>query len=198
MTTSTKILLQIDEKECRDIWTNIHDNMNNYQVQSSMWELIHRNYMCAYFAKLVFNNLGNCKLCGKLEQKRTHIFLNCDVAKMVIRNFEYILLPFHSEVLSVKEMTFGVLAKGKIENRIHNYILYTIRHTLFRSRNTDYHNINNAVSSITNKTNKIIRNYLKNKFYIAFSKNATHKFAQTYLYNNILGKIEGNAFETKL
>ena len=66
--------LQIEENEWENIWSNVHDNISNYQIQSSMWELIHRNYMCAYFVKLIFNKSGNCKLCGKTEFKRMYTF----------------------------------------------------------------------------------------------------------------------------
>ena len=33
---------QIEENEWDDIWMNVDDTLNNYQVQSSMWELFHR------------------------------------------------------------------------------------------------------------------------------------------------------------
>ena len=177
---------------------NVHDTLNNYQVQSSMWELFHRNYMCAYFAKLVFNKSGNCKLCGKLELKRTHILVNCDASKAVIKIFEPILLTLHRENLSIKETIFGLLSNNQINKRLHNYVIYSIRHVIFRSRNIDFENVNTAVSTITSKTKRYIRDDLKSKYYIALNKNRIQKFRQTYLYNNILAEVINNNLEIKL
>jgi hypothetical protein len=189
---------QIEENEWEDIWMNVHDILNNYQVQSSMWELFHRNYMCAYFAKLVFNKSGNCKLCGKLEQKRTHILLNCEVSKSVIKKFEPILLVLHREDLSIKETIFGMLSNNQINKRLYNYIIYSIRHVIFRSRNIDFANINAAVSAITLKAKRYIRDDLKCKYHTALNKNGIQKFRLTYLYNNILGEVINDTLEIKL
>ena len=49
------------------------------EVQSSIWETIHRNFMCAYFAKLAFNESATCLLCKNEQLTRTHIFLNWEV-----------------------------------------------------------------------------------------------------------------------
>ena len=163
-----------------------------------MWELFHRNYMCAYFAKLVFNKSGNCKLCGKLELKRTHILVNCDASKAVIKNFEPILLTLHRENLSIKETIFGLLSNNQINKRLHNYVIYSIRHVIFRSRNIDFENVNTAVSTITLKTKRYIRDDLKSKYYIALNKNRIQKFRQTYLYNNILAEVIDNSLDIKL
>ena len=186
---------QIEEQDWLQIWENIHDNLNNYQVQSSMWELLHRNYMCAYFAKLVFNKSGNCKLCGKLELKRVHIITDCETVKKIIENFDYILALLHTIPLTPKEIIFGISAKNKIDKKLHNYIMFAIRHVIYRSRNKTFDCQNTAVIAISNRIKVFIRSDLKNKFFTALYKNEIQNFKDTYLYNNILGKIENNELE---
>ena len=51
----------ITEDSWAEIWKDVTSRMLSYKVQSSLWETLHRNYMCAYFAKLAFNDTGICK-----------------------------------------------------------------------------------------------------------------------------------------
>ena len=59
-------------------WTKIWDNLNNgyvdYKVQSSIWQLIHRNFISGYILNKMYRNDGKCKLCKTIESKR-QIFL---------------------------------------------------------------------------------------------------------------------------
>ena len=48
--------LGINSEEWEGIWRNVHCHMLNPYVQSTVWETLHRNYMCAYFAQIAFNN----------------------------------------------------------------------------------------------------------------------------------------------
>ena len=66
-------------------WTKIWDNLNNgyvdYKVQSSIWQMIHRNFISGYILKKMYRNDGKCKLCKTIESKRTHIFMDCIITK---------------------------------------------------------------------------------------------------------------------
>ena len=54
----------VSEDDWVSIWNNVHCNLLNPRVQSTSWECIHRNYMCAYFASMVFGDSAKCKLCN--------------------------------------------------------------------------------------------------------------------------------------
>ena len=73
------------------IWQNIHKNLFNFKIQSTLWQLIHRNYICAYFLKKIYNTDGICKLCKSFELQRTHVFLECEVIKFIYSYFDSIL-----------------------------------------------------------------------------------------------------------
>ena len=118
-----------------------------------MWEQVHRNFMCAYIGKKVFNQNGLCKLCGRLEESRVHIILNCEVTKTTISNFNNILRLFHSENLTTKEWIFGLISDENLEKRLFNYVLYSIRHIIYRNINHDYTNIRTAIIYLTRKNN---------------------------------------------
>ena len=55
------------------ILNNVHNPIFNYKIQSSIWKMIHRNYICGYILKQMHKSDGVCKLCDKLE--REHIYL---------------------------------------------------------------------------------------------------------------------------
>ena len=60
----------IESSDWVTVWENVHRPSVRLiqKVQSSAWELLHRNYMCAYFAKIIFQGTEICKLCT-VEQK---------------------------------------------------------------------------------------------------------------------------------
>ena len=72
-------------------WTNVWDNLNNgyvyYKVQSSIWQMIHRNFISGYILKQMYRNNGKCKLCTTIESKRTHIFMDCIITKQILDQF---------------------------------------------------------------------------------------------------------------
>ena len=56
------------------VWENVHSPLLVNEVQSSLWEMLHRNFMCGYFERMAFNGDGKCKLCGEYQNERIHIF----------------------------------------------------------------------------------------------------------------------------
>ena len=57
----------------------------DYKVQSSIWQMIHRNFFSGY--KKMYRNDGKCKLCKTIESKRTHIFMDCIITKQILDQF---------------------------------------------------------------------------------------------------------------
>ena len=69
----------ITREDWNDVWMNVHHQSINQATQSSLWIMLHRNFMCAYFAKLAYNEDGVCKLCKNVQLARTHIFTSCQL-----------------------------------------------------------------------------------------------------------------------
>ena len=74
----------------KKVWANVHNKQINYKVQSSIWEMIHRNYMCGYILKKMNIGDGLCKLCKEPETQRTHICMQCKVINDIYRQFNRI------------------------------------------------------------------------------------------------------------
>ena len=94
--------------------------------------------MCAYFAKLAFNDTGLCKLCKTEEESRTHIFIFCEITLKV---YEYFLC-YTDKILNIGpvdliERAFGLREEEENEKRIklRNYVNFTVRHIIFRNCN---------------------------------------------------------------
>ena len=146
--------------------------------------------MCAYIGRKAFNLNGICKLCGRLEESRVHIILNCEVTHSTISYFNHILRRFHNENLTERDKIFGLISEDILEKRLFNYLLDTIRHIIFRKRNTEYVDVRSAIMAITRKVIFEIKKDLEMKFSIKKYQNNIQHFRNTYLINNILGKIE--------
>ena len=68
-----KIELNKDSLNWANIWNNVHTGVCNYNVQSSIWEMIHINYIGGYILKQMHNSDAVYKLFNKLERQKTHI-----------------------------------------------------------------------------------------------------------------------------
>ena len=127
--------------------------MLSSKVQSSAWETIHRNYMCSYFASVAFNESPLCKLCGKEELTRTHIFLDCDIILNIYNHF----LSYTSRLVDIHHVDLLERAFGlKIDNpdnniSLRNFINFSIRHIIFRNRNKKYGNFINTSQKLIKK-----------------------------------------------
>ena len=78
---------ELSVESWKDIWRNIHDSTLCYEVQSSAWEIIHRNFV-SYIFRFIDSSVDPiCKLCHILEDHRTHIIISCDVMFRVFKHF---------------------------------------------------------------------------------------------------------------
>ena len=89
------------------VWENVHNTQINYKVQSSVWEMIHRNYICGYSLRQMNIGDGLCKLCKEPENQRTHIFMQCRVINSIYQYFIETIHKLCPEDISIEEKAFG-------------------------------------------------------------------------------------------
>ena len=177
------------------IWHNIHDVTFNYEVQSSIWEMIHRNYICGYILKQMHKTDGICKLCNELERQRTHIFMKCKTIQHLYNQFNLLLIRFDSRGVTDEEKAFGIHDHKTPKITLRNYITFIIRHIVYRNRNMSVSNGVNKLTILTQKIKFYISKDLKQKYSIAKIKDEVHLFKDKYLIDEGLGKIQNNELE---
>ena len=188
--------LDIDVAEWEQIWNNVHDNIISYDIQSTIWNMLHLNFYCGYKEKMFNYGDGKCKLCGVIEEGSHHIILECAVMKACLNDHQNILLKLHNELLCKDEMAFGLVGNpiGRISGKIklRNFLTFIIRHVVFKNRYIDFGGILNAHMILKTKILDKIKTELLNKW-IAYRNNAAIEgFANKYLIENILGHLEND------
>lgn len=183
--------LSIEENQWAGIWKNVHDNLLSYKVQSSIWEMLHRNFMCSYFANIAFNESAVCKLCGQVETERTHIFTKCLVIKGCYEKFDPLIKKCSSTDITDLEKVVG-LQGGSSQIKLRNYITFSLRHVVFRNRNKTFGNLLPTIDIMCKKIEYFIINDVTTRYWIAQSDTRLDKFENSYLVENILGKLENN------
>lgn len=173
-----------------NIWNTVHNRISNYKVQSSIWEMIHRNYISGYILKQMNRSNGLCKLCNTIEQTRTHIFMSCNVIEQLYQQFFYIISQLGPDNISQEEKAFGLYTEEDPKINLRNYLTYSIRHIVFRSRNIDFTANAHIPTILQNKIKVYIRRDIKERYFMYKHKNKLNVFKDIYLIDNILGKIE--------
>ena len=180
--------------EWTQVWENVHHPCNSQIVQSSLWELIHRYYMCSYFAKVAFNEDGVCKLCHTVEMERIHIFMTCPVINELYKSMSPLLMEIFPTSLTTKEKAIGlkVPSKNSKEEILRNYVTSAIKHVTFRSRNHDYGGFERSVTQLKVAIRNFVKNDLTFKWILAVDRNRTEAFKNLYFQRDILGTIDCN------
>ena len=177
------------------IWLTIHNSTLKYEIQSSIWEMIHRNYICGYILKQMHKTDGICKLCNMLERQRTHIFMKCNIIKSLYLYFNALLLQLDSRNLTEEEMAFGIYEDKSSKISLRNYITFVIRHIVYRNRNLQISIGGNITTVLKQKIRYYIKKDLKEKFDIAKINKDVENFKNKYIINEYIGKIQNNEFE---
>ena len=97
------------------------------------------------------------------------------------------------------ERAFGLRGDDQNDHRVklRNYVNFTARHVIFRNRNSNLGAPDaSVVSNICKKVVSFIHNDLSLKFSRVSLSNRT-SFIETYLIDDILGKIENNKLTLK-
>ena len=188
------------EDDWVNIWNNVHCNLLNPRIQSTLWECTHRNYMCAYFASMVFGDSAKCKLCYETQHSRTHIFTNCEAILRCHSHF----LQFSSNLVNINSVNLMERAFGlKVEENdkkgmLRNYIHFSVRHIVFRNRYRSLSkNLLSTVRILIKRISCFIRNDLEQKFHHAKANNCIDDFESKFLIDNVLGVIIDNSLIVK-
>ena len=188
--------LDIDVDEWNRIWCGIHDRLYNFELQSTIWEIIHLNFYCGYKERIMSYGDGKCKLCGEVEQGSHHIIFECYVLKASIELFMHILTQLSDIELSNDELVFGLVALPSEELdakcKLRNLVTFVIRHCVFRSRAIEFTNRNSAIRAMKNKIKYKLNEFLTDKWLHFKYKVSENEFKKLYLVEDILGKIENN------
>ena len=178
----------------KKIWQNIHDSINTYMVQSSIWEMINLNFICPTKLIKMFpeSYTTKCSLCNKNEENESHIFMKCEAIILTYNHFDHILQRLDNQTLNQNEMAFGIYQNITPKRRIRNYLTYAIRHSTFKLRKINFQNPILASKAIIKKTRTFIRNDLGEKMWNSLQKNKTENVSKLYLVENILGYIQNN------
>ena len=182
----------ITREDWNDVWMNVHHQSINQATQSSLWIMLHRNFMCAYFAKLAYNEDGVCKLCNNVQLARTHIFTSCQLLSELYELYFPIINHICSRPITDKEKIMGLkVPKGDTCKVIlRNYITSSIKHIVFRSRNINFGNFQNTKMSLASKISIYIKKDLAYKWVLSVHQFKVDSFSDLYLQRGILGHVD--------
>merc|ERR1711965_399937 len=109
----------------------------------------------------------------------------------VHQKFLPLLKSIHNSPLELNEIVFGI-TEAKLNNlqRIRNYVTFAIKHILFRSRNTDFGGIHQAVLAIFKKIQRFVVEDLSIKYHIFKHKNKVDNFVNTFCINSVSVEIQ--------
>ena len=105
-----------------------------------------------------------------------------------------LVLSFHSRNLSDEELVFGTLASTK-SDWLRNFITFTVRFVVHRSRGTDFRDAEIAEAKITNMAKQKIRQEISNQYYSALEKGCIDNFCENYFLGDILGTMRNNVLK---
>ena len=58
--------LDIADIEWVQVWKNVHNHLLSFEIQSTIWIMLHLNFYCGYKERLFNYGDGICKLCGEI------------------------------------------------------------------------------------------------------------------------------------
>ena len=171
------------------IWGAIHESICDFKVQSSIWQMAHLNFISAYFLKKVYNTDGKCKLCGKIEINRIHIFIECEVIKHMYEYFHAFLNQLYNEPIDKLEMAFGIFKIKNDKIMLRNYLMFIIRHVVFKSRNCQFTSTQMCKNALVLKIKNFLKRDLESRFIMAKTTCKLELFEKKFLVDNIFGNL---------
>ena len=161
-------------------------------IKSAIYSQIQLGYFSEYLlVKRGTIQSATSKLCHETFSEQYHEILHCKVLFKVLDHFMPLVLGFHSRNLSDEEPVFGILASTK-SDWLRNFITFTVRFVVHKSRRTDFRNPEIAGAKITNMAKQKIRQEIYNQYYSALEKGCIDKFCGNYLLGDILGTVRKN------
>ena len=186
--------LDIDENEWIKIWKSVHDNIHLYEIQSSIWTMIHLNFYCGYKEKVFKYGEGKCKLCGEIEEGSHHIITECFVTKSCFTDLLNILKYLDVDYITKDEMAFGLYDSNQnVGNiRLRNYFTFTLRHTIFKNRHNDFGGKDNAKLILKQIAISKIKEEIIDNWKIRCQYGRESELIKQFFKDNILGNIQNN------
>ena len=186
--------LDIDEAGWKSIWQNIHDNLIPYDIQSTIWSILHLNFYCGYKEKLLGYGDGKCKLCGEFEEGSHHIAINCVVLERSLNNFIIPLRNLNENNLGKDEMAFG-LAGVMVEplnqkDKLRNLVTFTIRTVIFKNRYKDFGGRENAIVALGSMIKYKMRQIFQDYWIYYRHKGELQAFKDKYLIDELFGTVQ--------
>ena len=186
--------LDIDEREWAQVWNNAHNSLFPFEIQSTIWTMLHLNFYCGYKEKLFNYGDGKCKLCGEIEEGSNHIVTECEVLKACINDYQIILSALHEEIITRDELAFGLVGNpvGVLspKMKLRNFLTFIIRHVIFKKRYKDFGGKEIAKIALREIIKAKIKNELIDKWVLHRSKGTQEDFVSKYLIENMLGYVE--------
>jgi hypothetical protein len=186
--------LDMDEAGWKSIWDNIHDNLVPYNIQSTIWAILHLNFYCGYKEKLLGYGDGKCKLCGEVEEGSYHIAINCIVLERSLNNFIIPLRNLNGNNLCKDEIAFGlagaILEQLNQKEKLRNLVTFVIRTVVFKNRYKDFGGVENAVVAITSKVKFKMRQIFHDFWVYYRHKGEIQAYKDKYLIDNIFGSVQ--------
>ena len=187
-------IIEIHENSWKYIWENVHDTYLPYKIQSSLWEMVNLNFISSYRLNIMYNKSKACLNCQEDEEGPAHTFLFCDISNQVYNHFMVLLMKFSNKGLDMKEKCFGIFlesVESKKKERLRNYILSLIKHTIFKKRANQAHLPKEGISLfLINLCKKLITKDLNSKYIIASKNKKIQIFKDNFLMEGILGNID--------
>ena len=186
--------LDMNQEGWKRIWDSIHSNLIPYEIQSTIWSILHLNYYCGYKEKLLNYGDGICKLCGEIEEGVQHIAINCKVLERCLNYFLALLRRLNGTDICKDEIAFG-LAGANIDNltpkdNLRNFLTFTIRTVVFKNRHIDFGGVGNATVALVNKSKYKIKQILHDYWLFYKNKGTIDQFHDKYLIENVIGSVE--------
>ena len=177
--------LDIDETEWVQVWNNVHNNLLSFEIQSTIWTMLHLNLYCGYKEKLFNYGEGICKLFGEVEEGSHHIITECEVMKACINDYHSTLLSLRGDIISKDELAFGLVGDpiGEMSPKLNlgNFITLTIRHVVFKNRHMDFGGKESAKVALKNRIKHKIKKQFINKWIEYRAKHAQDECGLNYL-----------------
>ena len=152
-----------------DIWANVHTQLHNRHVQSSIWEMTHLNYWSGYKANEA------CKLCGEREHDTSHIINSCPVLLGILNRFN-----LQAQFNSKKKISFGTN-----DSPWDNFLLFHIKSIVFRARFQTNLSYELAMHRLSQNCKGAIKKDLQNRFFFAKSMGKIGEFLNIFFPDNI-------------
>ena len=187
-----KIILNDPNIQWDKIWQSISTATISMETKSVIFSQIHLGFYSDYiFSKQNKSDQTTCKLCGDCAYKQSHWIISCKVIFDVLKYFRPIYRKFVDAEVDENELVFGLI-ESNTGNALRNLIIFNIRLAIHKNRARDFVNYNETKISIQNMAKQKIRQEIWNRYSISKAKSQVDQFTNFYLFQSVLGRIEGH------